>query len=110
MICDTSPAMFIYVEFTRRGKTHQVATIEAAKSLIVNRYPGAHFGDWEGSLDKRRLPVWPSVMAMLAVEVDGNNEPRYQPRAYICMEAAERTKASTGQRTRRKRRQGALGQ
>lgn len=101
--------MFIYVEFPK-GKTHQVETIEAAKALIVHRYPGAYFGEWEGSLEKRRLTAWPSAIAMLAVEVDGNNEPRNQPRAYICMEASERTKASKGHRPRRKRSEGALGQ
>lgn len=82
--------MFIYVEFTTKGKTLQAASLEAAKQIILHRYPGAYFGEWNETKKNSRMAAWPSELAMLRHDEDGDTSPQHKPRAYVCIEASER--------------------
>ena len=80
--------MFIYIVFTIKGKTLQVASVDEARQLILHRFPGAHFGRWSETKGKSKLTVWPSADAEEEYE-GGDTSDRFKPRAYIVVQQHE---------------------
>jgi hypothetical protein len=70
--------MFVYAIFTSTGEMVSAQSIDAAKQLILDRFPNAHFGHWVDAERARNLVVWENAGEEFKFEMgltDDENKP-----------------------------------
>jgi hypothetical protein len=75
----------IYVRFVPTGEMLEMASVQAAKAFVAERYPGCHFGEWETGQFCTNLPVWESTATRLRYDL-GETQDEYKPVAYVILQ------------------------
>ena len=57
-------------------------SVEEAKAFLLQRYPHAHFGQWEQAPRNLNMGVWENAAVRLRFEM-GEKEDKHRPVAYI---------------------------
>ena len=74
--------MFVYALFTLTGEMLSATSIDAAKQLILDRFPDAHFGRWVDAERARNLAVWENAGDEFKFEM-GVTHDEIKPVAYV---------------------------
>ena len=77
-----SARQHIYIHWYDTGEIIEAGTVGAARAMVCDRYPGAHFDDWEDAPNSIHIPVWASSAKRLRYEL-GETQDKNKPVAYV---------------------------
>ena len=76
---------YVYIHWYDTGEIIEAGTVAAAKAMVRDRYPSAHFDDWEDAPRSIHMPVWASSAKRLRYEL-GETQDENKPVAYVFMQ------------------------
>ncbi len=76
---------FVYIHWYDTGEIIEAGTVAAAKAMVRERYPAAHFDDWEDAPKSIHMPVWADSAKRVRCEL-GETQDENKPVAYVFMQ------------------------
>ena len=76
---------YVYIHWYDTGEILDAGTVAAARGMVRERYPGAHFDDWENARNSIHMPVRASSAKRVRYEL-GETQDENKPVAYVFMQ------------------------